>query len=673
MSSPNPQIESKFPEADEILADRSGLVEVDYSSVRGLTRAPATELLEAMSSGDIEVEAGARQAFTDCGYYEAVITRLRTSDDAAERAAAARTLGMVRTELATAYLVAGLFDSSDSVCREAAEALVNIGDPSVAPGPLRAFLTLQKVGTLPTEQSSPENATAAAQRAEQIGAAELARKEIAAEHDAALERLHADQAELHQAVADVALRRAEVQSARRQLETETRDLIRERTAIKLALKARLGEADRLRSQAEALRLEDERQIDDLQTALYLANEGLATRKWELQQANEQADAGLAELDELLENIHAAELERRELAKERIALESKIRHQAEAEVIQLDEIRQQLAAEEMRVAEATRQAEEWRNRILELDRICSELEMEAREQSLRQQRLLHEAQGWAGVASDLRELIAAGEERRRAADDVLTSASGAATESIEAQTLVASVIDVRSAPDAVADQLADREWEISTGFVEIPAGESIGPHPESETTTVVEQSWLPAAGDTFDVPAEVLAALNGEAEIDRAAALLELARLRCRSAFRLICDGFDDTSLVVHIAAARALCELEPQRRAEFFAQAIEEGSPERALHVNNALVASGLAAAAVEELGSEDREGTYDALCLLFAMAKAGEIDLLTKAIEEHANVEVRRAAIKLLTLSGHSGNAEAAVKRRLMLRPNASPSFPLA
>jgi hypothetical protein len=50
-------------------------------------------------------------------------------------------------------------------------------------------------------------------------------------------------------------------------------------------------------------------------------------------------------------------------------------------------------------------------------------------------------------------------------------------------------------------------------------------------------------------------------------------------------------------------------------------------------------------------------------MAKTGEVTPLVRAVEEHPDVEVRRAAIKLLNLSGQSEIADAAAKRRLNQR----------
>ncbi len=190
------------------------------------------------------------------------------------------------------------------------------------------------------------------------------------------------------------------------------------------------------------------------------------------------------------------------------------------------------------------------------------------------------------------------------------------------------------------------------------------HQAEEEQGPAKQSLMPIDSDVADMPPTIVADLHSADPGERVEALRELARSGATGAFRLIANSFDDVSLDVRRAAAQALYELEPHRSAESFRRAIEEGSPERGRNIGGALVASGLATQAIEELGRDNREDTYSALSLLFVMARTGEIQPLIMAIEEHQDLEVRRAAIKLLTLNGQSEVAEAAVRRRLMLRP---------
>jgi hypothetical protein len=128
-------------------------------------------------------------------------------------------------------------------------------------------------------------------------------------------------------------------------------------------------------------------------------------------------------------------------------------------------------------------------------------------------------------------------------------------------------------------------------------------------------------------------------------------------FDSVVQHFDDPSPEVRSAAALALSELAPARPADLFTRALEDASPERKRRIGEAIAASGLAAAAIDNLDADSREETYNALCLLFVMAKAGEVQPLVHAIESHSDAEVRSAAIKLLNLSGQAELAQSATK----------------
>jgi hypothetical protein len=141
-------------------------------------------------------------------------------------------------------------------------------------------------------------------------------------------------------------------------------------------------------------------------------------------------------------------------------------------------------------------------------------------------------------------------------------------------------------------------------------------------------------------------LFGEDPADRAAALIDLGRTEGESAFHEICQAFDDPAQEVRNAAAQTLYELNPDR-AGSFTRALREATFDRRRRIGNALASSGLAAEAIGHLSGEGREKTYDAFSLLFLMSKAGEVQPLVRAIEDHPNSEVRLAVVKLLALSG--------------------------
>jgi HEAT repeat protein len=178
----------------------------------------------------------------------------------------------------------------------------------------------------------------------------------------------------------------------------------------------------------------------------------------------------------------------------------------------------------------------------------------------------------------------------------------------------------------------------------------------------EAALLPIDNALWDIPPLTIADLYSADPGKRASALLEVARSGGEEHFNVITRCFDDPSSDVRNAAALALSELEPPRTAEFFSQAIESASLERCHNIGNAMVDSGLAAEAINDLGRKDREHAYQALCILFVMAKIGVVEPLAQAIEEHESVPVRSATMRILILSGQQDIAEAAVKRRLMI-----------
>ena len=156
------------------------------------------------------------------------------------------------------------------------------------------------------------------------------------------------------------------------------------------------------------------------------------------------------------------------------------------------------------------------------------------------------------------------------------------------------------------------------------------------------------GEDLDLPADVLSRLNSESSSERSVGLGELARLGGENAFHIIARAFDEDAEDVRNAAARALFDLQPDRAASF-ARTLREGSPERRRRVGAALASSGLAGLAIANLAGQTRELSYEAFSLLFLMTKAGEVQPLLRAIEDHPNIAVRLTVVKLLALNGQT------------------------
>jgi len=165
--------------------------------------------------------------------------------------------------------------------------------------------------------------------------------------------------------------------------------------------------------------------------------------------------------------------------------------------------------------------------------------------------------------------------------------------------------------------------------------------EFHAVSVPESETAPSA-----VSAATLSRLRSDKAAERAAAVVELARFGGEDAFRHINMAFDDQSVEVRSAAARTLFDSQDDRAAAF-TRALREATPARRRKIGAAIASSGIANEAIRNLTGESRDKTYDAFSLLFLMSKAGEVQPLMRAIEEHPNIEVRLAVVKLLALSG--------------------------
>jgi hypothetical protein len=170
-----------------------------------------------------------------------------------------------------------------------------------------------------------------------------------------------------------------------------------------------------------------------------------------------------------------------------------------------------------------------------------------------------------------------------------------------------------------------------------------------TAPVIEaESETPLKGYNASLSSDLIARLQSAKSSDRAAALTDLSDISTEESYLLITKSFDDPTVEVRNAAARALYHLHPDLSASF-TRALREASPERRRKIGAAIAASGLATNAVNSLAGEGRDRTYDAFSMLFLMAKAGEVQPLMEAIVKHPDHEVRLTAVKLLSLSNQA------------------------
>jgi hypothetical protein len=518
-------------------------------------------------------------------------------------------------------------------------------------------------------QVARHEAAEAAERKE----AQSKRQQAEAQHSAAVQQLRTEEENLRKASDEAAKHRAEVEAARERAERDAEKL--------LEAQARMRTAEEMRAKAEAQRVKLETELRELveteerrlTEARRHAQEEDARLQEEARAHTEAEQKRLADLEDIRaksEQEHKQRLEReRELlgeidslriadaeARKRIAEAEAREHTAEQAYMLVADQVQRFEAEAHAAALAEEQilvkletarrnvANEAQARTEQEKRIKEEIEMFRRleeEERPRIEALSLQRAAAEALLQELRERFNAEEEARISAqkqiDEIEAQRRQAAARTFEAEPPEDTFEDLAPAMSAVEETI-----------------------PEDVNVATVTAAPLDF-GAGVEVPAAIASYLHSVDPYKRAAAVAELARSNSNDAFALISRCFDDHSPHVRNAAARALRKLDPHKTVDLFNRAIDEGSEERRRNIGTAIAASGVAAEAIDNLISESREDTYNALSVLFVMAKAGELDPLVQAIEEHPTEEVCRASIKLLTLSGNSEVGDAALQRRVM------------
>jgi hypothetical protein len=481
-----------------------------------------------------------------------------------------------------------------------------------------------------------------------VRAVEEARRREVDERMRAAEQEHELRlASLRQAEEEQSRRRSEEE--RRYLETEARKRAQEeelRRRAEAGFRAVEEEIDRVQAREQA-------RLKAAQDAQRLAEEAERRRTEEdvRRKAEDQArrraeeEAKLrAEIEAQLRAESAARRRAEETARRRAEEEAQRRAEDEAQRLAAEHARRVAEAEAQRRAEeaARREAEQAARLQAEEDelrrteaqaRLHAELAERERAEAVARERAELEARIRAEVAAKIHaeeaEQRAAEQTARRRAEHERILAEEAAKEA--ARSRHGFEIERGSAEDSYEHPSHSPE----------AFGAAYDDGAEFHPVSVPEESR-----GAEEALAAAIDGLKSEKPADRAAAVAELPRVRGEDAFRNICAAFDDDSIEVRSAAARALFSLQEDRAAAF-TRALREASPERRRRIGAAIGASGLANEAIRNLTGESRDRTYDAFSLLFLMSKAGEIQPLMRAIEEHPSTEARLAVVKLLALSG--------------------------
>ena len=460
--------------------------------------------------------------------------------------------------------------------------------------------------------------------------AELKRmREMEAARRANVEAQFRAMQEEHQAELET-LRRAEAEQARLRDEEERRYLDAE--ARKRAQEDELRRRAQMRISAieeEILRvrLREDARLKSFEETRMLAEE--AERRRAEEEARRQAEA---------EAVRRADEE----AQLRAQIEAQMRAEAEARRKAEAEARTRVEEEARRRAkeEAERLAEEQARRVAQEEarrRAEAEAQREAQEEARRLA-----AEEMRRQAEENARLKAEADARMRAENEVRQRAEMEARIRAEVEAKLRAEEDEHHALEAARH----REEKLRAQFAEA----------ESHHTAAEDREWFRGGEESefsaVSVPETASQSRSDEADHrparDRARAVAALAAEGDEESFQEISAAFDDSSVEVRNAAARALFDFQEDRAAAF-TRALRDAPPDRRGRIGAAIATSGLANEAIGSLTGESRDKTYDAFSLLFLMSKAGEIQPLMRAIEEHPNTEARLAVVKLLALSGQA------------------------
>jgi hypothetical protein len=515
-------------------------------------------------------------------------------------------------------------------------------------------------------QIADQDIARAEQELAQMRAAEQTRRQHAEAQVIAAREAHAnDLGALRQAEEEQARRRAEEE--RHYLEMQARKRAQEdelRRRAEMRFRAVEEEIERVQARENArvkAALEAQRLAEEAERRR--AEEDARKRAEEQARIRAEAEAKLrAEIEAQL-RAEAAERRRAEEESRRQAEEeARRRAEEEARLLAAEKARRLAEEEAQRRADgaARREAEEAaRVRAQEAARLHAEqqalLAKEREEEARAAAEVRERAEMEARIRAEIEAKIRAEEAEQRQADEE-------ARRRAEHERIVAEE-DARAAARGLSFDIERSEAVEPSSSVE---WFEVGLEDRNESRPVEPligdsfHATSPAVSDEFreisapdepvpavlHLPASIAEKLSSSRPADRASAVAELPGLGGEEAFRQISQAFDDESAQVRSAAARALFELQEDRAATF-TRALRDALPARRRNIGAAIAASGLAGEAIGNLTGESRDKTYDAFSLLFLMAKAGEVQPLMRAIEEHPNLEARLAVVKLLALSG--------------------------
>lgn len=605
----------------------------------------ASELLSALAGRNAGRSERARAAFVEYGYFEEKADDLRTAAASAERASAARALGLAADRAATPHLVAALEDDAVDVRRAAVESLASLRDPS-AVAPLEALLRREKKSKTKVNRKLVEHAIqtcregvaeapAPAVAAAPLGAATETESPAETAVEPYVETSPSAESEVaavgESAVAEVAAGPSAEAVTFDESAPDEATIVGEHAAVFVDAEEPSPSVEEATAEVVPYAAEEE-------ITTHFPSVGPTTGPEETDAV--AVAAGVAEWTPDETPTLAAEAETIE-----VAPPAEFAGMTPAFAAGFDEAAPAEAADESPSGHAP-----------PAEVFAAEAQAVAEEEEL----TLAEAGGgqtedWVEV--DMSELGAAPSSEPADLHTFVFESSGGEPVAPHAPPAEQTFAHEPAAAEPSAFEPAAAEPRAARFTLEeLPAEESRAEEAAAaavaaeraliSSTPGVEEKGVALFDEYSSVPANIQQRLASREPAERAEAVAELARVDTGEAFQQVCAAFDDEAKEVRSAAARALYDMHGDR-ADSFTRALREANSERRRQIGSAIASSGLAGEAISQLTGESREKTYEAFSLLFLMAKAGEVQPLVRAIEGHPNNEVRLAVVKLLALSG--------------------------
>ena len=154
-----------------------------------------------------------------------------------------------------------------------------------------------------------------------------------------------------------------------------------------------------------------------------------------------------------------------------------------------------------------------------------------------------------------------------------------------------------------------------------------------------------------VSALCAAALHDADPTVRSAAVMALGVIDHESVFAPVLIALADDMREVRASAARTLSGLHFDRAAAYN-RVMKTADVKTLQDFAQACVTTGISAQAVDRLASEDRRHAQEAFALFSVLAKAGQLEPILDVIEKHRDVQVKLAAVRVLSVAGGSDAA---------------------